>query len=81
VKVVLIVAVCVGMTRDILLNWQTLVIALLSGILFFQMQKNLKQFEKNLQYPLPFSSTLWKKRVLFHYFSKQKPITYWNQVF
>ena len=38
-SVALIVAVCVTMTRDVLLNWQTLLIALLSGILVFKFKK------------------------------------------
>ncbi|ALU26575.1 chromate efflux transporter [Myroides odoratimimus] len=38
-SVALIVAVCITMTRDVLLNWQTLVITLLSGILVFKFKK------------------------------------------
>ncbi|MEC4094752.1 chromate efflux transporter [Myroides odoratimimus] len=38
-SVSLIVAVCITMTRDVLLNWQTLVITLLSGILVFKFKK------------------------------------------
>ena len=38
-SVALIIAVCVTMTRDVLLNWQTLVITLLSGILVFAFKK------------------------------------------
>lgn len=38
-SVALIVAVCITMTRDVLLNWQTLVITLLSGILIFKFKK------------------------------------------
>lgn len=38
-SVALIIAVCITMTRDVLLNWQTLVITLLSGILVFKFKK------------------------------------------
>ncbi|KZE78442.1 chromate efflux transporter [Myroides marinus] len=38
-SVALIVAVCITMMRDVLLNWQTLVITLLSGILVFKFKK------------------------------------------
>ncbi|MDM1461350.1 chromate efflux transporter [Myroides odoratimimus] len=38
-SVALIVAVCITMTRDVLLNWQPLVITLLSGILVFKFKK------------------------------------------
>ncbi|MGL4582127.1 MAG: chromate efflux transporter [Flavobacterium sp.] len=38
-SVALIVAVCITMTRDVLLNWQTFVITLLSGILVFKFKK------------------------------------------
>jgi len=73
VNVALIVAVYITMIRDVLLNWQTLVIALLSCILFFQMQKKTRQVENNPKSPLPFSSIFWKKEFFSIIFRNKKP--------